>query len=499
MRKRQLLGAIGVVLFGLTGPAWAQCPQDTTDLGICDTLYVTYHNPGYQLPPCEVYFTVQVTHDSNTFYWETEGTYVQDSISAFVVPLKITHTNPAAYCSIPEWRNNTQMWPSPDTASSIFRHFRGLENRMMALSEQGTGKEWAPTVLDIHYDTSGAAYFWLALIPTAPEDKRWWEGSKTLLATITLLVEDTMTICIDTCFWPPASHLLFTRYDAWNYFPRDFMPLCQFVGVGPSPCIHCSPSESRHSNGTFQTELFSAWSNFTDISDVEPVFQGTGISNHSVDWLEPPPRPFVAGHVVYTVDDHCASGGTMELTVRDALGLPGYCSFDLLLSNNPPAFDLGDTWIALTDHTLSLEVLAPDPDDDPVDVIWDAFWFEADSLRPPTNSPSFEGEDPAILTWLPAEADTGTWLSSFSAADACGAVDTQLIAILVAKPHRGDCNGDGIIDVADVIQLTNYLFLGGSAPDPLELGDVSCDTDVNIADVVYLINYLFLGGIAPCC
>jgi hypothetical protein len=369
----------------------------------------------------------------------------------------------------------------------------------MSLSEQGNGEEWAPAVLDIHYDTSGAAYFWLALIPTAPEDKRWWEGSKTLLATITLLVEDTMTICVDTCSWPPASHLLFTRFDAWSYVPRHFMPFCQYVGVGPSPCIHCPPSESRHGNGEFQTQLFSAWSSFTDISHIEPVFQGTGISDPLIDWLESPPGPFVTGHVVYTVDDHCGSGGTMELTVRDALGLPGYCSFDILLSNNPPDFDVRDTWVALTGHTLSLEVLAPDPDNDQVYIVWKGFWCESDSLQPPSSPPSYDGGDPGVFTWTPAEADTGVWLLSFSATDICGAVDTQLIAILVTEPYRGDCNGDGVIDIADVIQLMNYLFLGGSAPNPLEVGDVNCDTEVDIADVVYLINYLFLGGIAPSC
>ena len=51
-----------------------------------------------------------------------------------------------------------------------------------------------------------------------------------------------------------------------------------------------------------------------------------------------------------------------------------------------------------------------------------------------------------------------------------------------------------MIDVADVMSLINYLFIEGSAPDPLEAGDANCDGAVDVADVMYLINYLFVGG-----
>ncbi len=63
--------------------------------------------------------------------------------------------------------------------------------------------------------------------------------------------------------------------------------------------------------------------------------------------------------------------------------------------------------------------------------------------------------------------------------------------------NYGDANGDGQIDVGDVVFLINYLFLGGSAPQPLSAGDVNGDCVVDIGDVVYLINYLFLEGSIP--
>ena len=64
---------------------------------------------------------------------------------------------------------------------------------------------------------------------------------------------------------------------------------------------------------------------------------------------------------------------------------------------------------------------------------------------------------------------------------------------------RGDANGDGVINIADVVYLINYLFIGGPAPVPLAAGDANCDGVVSSADVVYLINYLFIGGPAPGC
>jgi hypothetical protein len=47
--------------------------------------------------------------------------------------------------------------------------------------------------------------------------------------------------------------------------------------------------------------------------------------------------------------------------------------------------------------------------------------------------------------------------------------------------------------------LANYLFIGGSAPNPMWAGDTNCDGEVDVADVMYLINYLFIGGSAPGC
>ena len=63
--------------------------------------------------------------------------------------------------------------------------------------------------------------------------------------------------------------------------------------------------------------------------------------------------------------------------------------------------------------------------------------------------------------------------------------------------HTGDVTDDGVIDLADLVFLVNYLFRGGTAPDPLRLGDPTADCVVNLGDVVFLLNYLYRSGPAP--
>jgi hypothetical protein len=64
---------------------------------------------------------------------------------------------------------------------------------------------------------------------------------------------------------------------------------------------------------------------------------------------------------------------------------------------------------------------------------------------------------------------------------------------------RGDANGDGIVNIGDVVYLVSYLYKNGPAPDPAEAGDCNCDGIVNLGDVVYLVSYLYKNGPPPSC
>ena len=62
----------------------------------------------------------------------------------------------------------------------------------------------------------------------------------------------------------------------------------------------------------------------------------------------------------------------------------------------------------------------------------------------------------------------------------------------------GDANGDGSINISDVVRLIAYIFAGGATPVPLLAGDADCNGAINISDAVYLVGYIFAHGPSPC-
>jgi len=96
------------------------------------------------------------------------------------------------------------------------------------------------------------------------------------------------------------------------------------------------------------------------------------------------------------------------------------------------------------------------------------------------------------LRWIMGQTDGG-WQSFGWNID-----DIQLTAF-ERGVARGDANGDGVIDLGDVLYVISYLYKGGPAPDPFEAGDCDCDGIVDLGDVLYLISYLYKGGPAPGC
>jgi len=221
MKKYLLMLGIGIILFGLGDFSWAQCPEEPNDLGFCDTLIATFWDEEEcNSFPCLVHFSLLVTHDSNTFYWAANDMWVQDSIAAFVVPLKRYHTNPSAYCSLSLEKNNISY---ADTINGIFRHFGGKRNRLLDWYEMGKG--WTA------YSDFGNQYFAFSVVPMQSYCQRWWEGDSVLLATFTFTVSDTMTVCVDTTWLMGMFGLTFTRTDAVVYFPQHNMPLCMQVFI----------------------------------------------------------------------------------------------------------------------------------------------------------------------------------------------------------------------------------------------------------------------------
>ena len=68
----------------------------------------------------------------------------------------------------------------------------------------------------------------------------------------------------------------------------------------------------------------------------------------------------------------------------------------------------------------------------------------------------------------------------------------------VTQPfNSGDCNGDTIVNIADIVWSLSELFGGG----PSANCDIACDSNgdgsYDAADPVYTANYIFLSGPGP--
>ena len=64
----------------------------------------------------------------------------------------------------------------------------------------------------------------------------------------------------------------------------------------------------------------------------------------------------------------------------------------------------------------------------------------------------------------------------------------------------GDCNGDFVVDVGDVVYLISWLYRGGPPPlCPIARADCYGDGVINVGDVVYLLSFLYKAGWQPQC
>ncbi len=63
---------------------------------------------------------------------------------------------------------------------------------------------------------------------------------------------------------------------------------------------------------------------------------------------------------------------------------------------------------------------------------------------------------------------------------------------------RGDIDRNGTLDIADLVFLVDFMWLGGAEPACFELADINGDGQrADIADLVHFVNYMFLDGPDP--
>jgi hypothetical protein len=76
-------------------------------------------------------------------------------------------------------------------------------------------------------------------------------------------------------------------------------------------------------------------------------------------------------------------------------------------------------------------------------------------------------------------------------------VPSRKDTFVVCTHKPNDCNGDGVVNLADIICDVNVVFKGFPKPIPNCRCDSNCDNACTLVDIVYKKNYVFGGGPQP--
>jgi hypothetical protein len=91
------------------------------------------------------------------------------------------------------------------------------------------------------------------------------------------------------------------------------------------------------------------------------------------------------------------------------------------------------------------------------------------------------------------DCDAGDCLvECWDGSSACGAANCP------EEPtcDAGDVNGDGSVNVTDIVSIVNFILGGGSDAADLDCGDMNGDGAINVTDIVSVVNYILGGGTA---
>jgi len=305
--------------------------------------------------------------------------------------------------------------------------------------------------------------------------------------------DSTLYVPVDTTFWPPVSKFEFSLPDG-----SAFYPIFEKGCLGEEPVIPTITVTSPNGGENWRV------GNNYDITWTSQNFTGNVKIEYSTNagssWMSVIPSTMDDGIHSWTIPNTPTSQGRVRVSDA-ATGTPSDISDDDFIISTAPVITVPGMQTVLCDSlcdTLDFEVYAADGD--PSDILTITKYGVGDFYTVPHPSP-----DTGFFSWNPIPADTlnSPYSVTFIVDDGTGLADTGEVMIkvkarAVTPPgNEGDLDGDGDIDVQDVIYLVNFLFKNGPEPNPPPAGDINCDCVTTVSDIIYLINYLFRGGTPP--
>jgi hypothetical protein len=307
--------------------------------------------------------------------------------------------------------------------------------------------------------------------------------------------------------WNPS---LFTKVDTTGFSPPEggtflelvtsqavsFSPIFVPGCLGPPPIQHkpvltAPASVTVYAGQTVNFMVIAADLDPTDILTITKYGVGSFTTTPNIS-------PDTGFFTWATIDaDTLNSPYTDTFIVDDGTGLKDTSIVTINVKSHIPTLILpAASFTVFAGDTLRFQVKATDPK--PTDILTITKYGVGNFTHVPSVSPTT-----GYFSWATAKADTlnSPYNLTFIVDDGAGHVDTGMIILYVVStpppPVYGDLNGDGFINMLDVIYLTNYLFYTGPPPNPLAAGDVNGDCYITLADAVYLANKIIKGGPAP--
>ena len=194
------------------------------------------------------------------------------------------------------------------------------------------------------------------------------------------------------------------------------------------------------------------------------------------------------GHFIVDEETALQTGESIEYSFTPEEGSPLKIS---LVWTDPPAMPGADPALV---NDLNLKVTAPD-----ATVYWGNCGLDTSKWSSSGGAPDSLNNVENVFIENP---QPGEWAIEVIAQNIAMDAHTETpevdqdfaLVATTSQPYTcGDCNGDGITNIADVVCKINYIFLGVPLPCPPQVVDHNGDGSVNVADVVAEINYLFLG------
>jgi len=165
----------------------------------------------------------------------------------------------------------------------------------------------------------------------------------------------------------------------------------------------------------------------------------------------------------------------------------------LLMGFLPPILTLPERKLVMANREVSFAVAAESPEGDDVDISVLTVEQPATPGVPPSTSPMTSGFNPLQFVWTPGPPDVGIWEATFEACPLGGgfcAEDTTVIEVIV----EADVNEDGMVNLTDLTQIVNWLFLNGPEPVDPVAADVNVSGETNLTDLTLIVTCLFLNG-----